>query len=439
MMRRIVWIFPDKASPSGLFNVGPIRDRLLFPIMILSLLALLTGLVVRAEVEAADGCICPTIKPRCMPSSDDGCPVQCLPPEPSDYLDCCCQFTFINEYDFWYRYPQLSGPNKDFSYYTNGNFTADGGSITFTKKGGLLNTGVYNVTAPPNPIPYLDNYKYLVFADQPIELNMNNELVVEWEMEARTFNTDASPYPKVLLKCPNDDFRLAAASCNVYDPNTELFFNFLVTNDMIYAVYGRNADKRDPQEYNYAAFTFVIPLLWRKPTDVHKLKVVLNKRDNMVRWKIDATEYFRVTSVGARIDRTYMVVDMGGADDSVFPNSIQYGFGSMTMLQAYPACWRACETAPCIFPAVKEALFKTGNDAAPEQYDPAQGKPYPAVFWNSCNPAEKFRIWGQGSVSFFKRLSVYEQNCQAININRYQTVTVTVTASPSPTYPPTRR
>jgi len=280
---------------------------------------------------------------------------------------------------------------------------------------------------------YLDNYKYLAFANQIIELDDDQETVFEYWMQARTFGTGASPYPSVLLKCPDDDVRLAAASVNIYDPTTELYFNFLVTNDMVYAVYGRNADKRDPQDYNYAAFNFVIPLLWRKPSDTHKLKVILGKRQRTVRWKIDNKEYFRVESVGARISREYMTADFGGADDEVFPESVQYGFGSMTLLNHYPACWRACDNKPCIFTAVQKALYKTGNEEAPAQYDPKQGKPIPADFWNTDNTDERFRVWGQGSATFIKRLSVYLQKCKNTNINRYKTITVTATVTALPT------
>ncbi len=383
--------------------------------------------------KLVEGCKPPVIKPRCKPSSDSRC--HC--PDSfttSYYIDCCCEYTFINEYDFYYRVPQFEGEGKDWSYYTNGDFVADGGYFVFTKKGGLLNTSKYTVSVPKSSVPYLDNYKYLAFADEPIELSDDNEMVFEYWLTARTFNTESSPYPQVLVKCPGDDVRLAAASVNVYDPNTELYFNFLVTNDMIYAVYGRNPDKRDPEDYNYAAFNFLIPLLWRKPSDTHKLKVILNKRSKTVRWKIDAKEYFKVEQVGSRIDRQYMTADFGGADDSVFPASVKYGFGAMTLLNHYPACWRPCENSPCSYPpAPPQALYKTGNAEAPEQFDPLKAKPYPAVFWNSFNLDPNFRIWGQGSATFFKRVSVYEQNCKQQDINRYHTVTVTTTVTSLPT------
>lgn len=389
--------------------------------------------------KGGPGCQCPNIKPRCMPSCDDRddlCHCSTTDEVSSSWIDCCCQYTFINEYDFYYRYPKLDGPGKDWHYYTNGNFVADGGMITFTRRGGLLNTSRYNVSVAVNPIPYLDNYKYLVFADQEIELSKDNEMVFEYWMQARTYATDASPYPSVILKCPDDDVRLAAASVNVYDPNTELYFNFLVTNDMVYAVYGRNPDKRDLDDYNYAAFNFVIPLLWRKPSDTHKLKVILSKRERLVKWKIDNKEYFRVKDVGSRIDRKYMTADFGGADDpDVFPESVLYGFGSMTLLNHYPACWRACEKSECLYPAAQMALYQTGDSISPNyvQYNPRTGKPYPAEFWNTVNRAEKYRLWGQGSTTFFKRISVYEQNCKQHNVHAYKTVTVTTTVTATPT------
>jgi hypothetical protein len=382
------------------------------------------GFIINGDLQAhlevaknADGC-CPNIMPRCMPDCNDNDQCYCTDSTTGEFVDCCCEFEFINEYDFFLRYPKLSGPGKDFSYYQNGDFIADGGSLVFGPKGGLLNTNVYTTYVMESSISYLDNFKYLVFHDEPVQLTNDGEIVIEYQVEAMTYRTDRSPYPEVLLKCAGDDVRLAAASFNVYDPNTEFYFNFLLTNDMVYAVYGRYPDARGILDLNYAAFTFVIPMLWRKPSDKHHLKIILGKRDRIVRWKIDNVEAFRVVNVGARIDRQYMTKDYGGADDdSSFPQSVLYGFGSMTLLDNYPACWKACSNLECIFPPAKRALLQTGNEFAPETYDPQVGKPYPAEYWNTC-PTKEYHLWGQGSTTLFKRLSVYQQKCKQRVIHR---------------------
>lgn len=408
-------------------------------LFISSVLAIPEAIAVAAGVEGVkvQDCACPIIRPRCAPVSDSECPVDaCTDSTTGEWVDCCCDYTLLNDLDFYYRYPKIG---EDWAYYQKGDYVADGGYMTFGRRGGLLNTSRYNVSIAQSPFPYLDNYKFLVFADEPVALNQVNDLVVEWQVDgARTFKTDGSPYPPALLKCPGDDVRLASASFNVWDPATDLYFNFLLTNDMVYAVYGRNPDQQT-QDYNFAAFNFIVPLLWRKPSDKHSLKVVLSARQRTVRWKIGNKDYFKVDAVGARVDRQFMTVDFGGADDLVFPASIKYGFGSMTLLNHYPACWKACENKPCIFPAADpQALYKTGTAQAPAQWDPKKAKPVPAVFWNSCNPAEEFRLWGQGSVTYFKRLTVYEQKCKSRNIHHYKTVTVTsiLTTGSIPTPPP---
>lgn len=396
------------------------------------LLPFLWASVITPEQEDAKGCICPPITPRCMPPPDEGCPLECIDSTTLEYADCCCTYTYITEWDFYRRYPKLSGPAADWSYYTKGNFTADGGSLVFGRRGGLLNSNVYTTTSFPGPVPYLDNYKYLVFADESIELNSDKDLVIEFQVDATTFLTGASPYPAVLLKCPGDDVRLAAASFNVYDPVTELSFNFVLTNDMVYAMYSRSPDRRIPGTYNYAAFTFLVPLRWRQPTDEHRLRVVLSQRTRTVRWKVEENEVFVVENIGARLDRQYMTADFGGADDSVFPAAVLYGFGSQTLLNHYPACWRACENKPCTYPAVRMALLNTGNSAAPAQYDPVTAAPNPAEFWNDgVNNATSFRLWGQGSISHFKRIAVYEQKCKRQILDRCRTVTATVTMVPT--------
>lgn len=60
--------------------------------------------------KGSPGCGCPTIKPRCMPSCDDRnslCHCSTTDDFSSSWIDCCCKYTFINEYDFYYRYPKL--------------------------------------------------------------------------------------------------------------------------------------------------------------------------------------------------------------------------------------------------------------------------------------------------------------------------------------------
>src|SRR5262249_35234395 len=115
---------------------------------------------------------------------------------------------------------------------------------------------------------------------------------------------------------------------------TFLVFNFLVTNELVYAFYERPTFARGAFG-DYAAFTFAVPVLARRPSDEHELKIAYDKAGGKVRWFVDHEEVFRVEALGTRIDRRYMLLDRGGADVIASPDQLDCAMGMFDFLDGF--------------------------------------------------------------------------------------------------------
>lgn len=335
-----------------------------------------------------------------------------------------CQRDYLNDMDFYTNYPVLSGPSQTWSYFENSDITANGGVLTTGCKGGFLDSRVYNITTDGQvDNPYSDHYKYFIYSNQAVTVPKAGSLVFEYLASTRTFRTEQNPFPDVLQShAAGDDVRYASGVFQVFDPFVRgifnpsadgLVFSFYLTNDRVYVGYERQnryLDESVPFGSEPAAFNFLIPVKVRRNCDLHDLKIVVNYANRFVSWRLDGREVFRVNKVGYLLSRTFMLSDFGGAEQESFPETLSYGFGSMTLLDNYPACLRSDNCRSCKFPDLRQALVQTVINA--DNYiNPVLGAPQPAVFWDEQG-LEKNRLWGQGSETHIRRLAVYTEQCK---------------------------
>ena len=52
----------------------------------------------------------------------------------------------------------------------------------------------------------------------------------------------------------------------------------------------------------FAAFSFAVPVLTRRPSDRHRLAIAYDRAAGVVRWLADGKEVYRVDTLGARIE-----------------------------------------------------------------------------------------------------------------------------------------
>lgn len=170
----------------------------------------------------------------------------------------------------------------------------------------------------------------------------------------------------------NSDIRLAAAGLNIIDPETLLVFDFLISNEDIYAVYERLPFQRTEwggSGPNYISFTNVIPVAKRNVTDpgndFAKLAIGYNYKENYVRWLVNDIEVFKINRLGYPIDRKYRILENNAVGQIsaparlLRPKQLQFGFGTFSFMDMYnpqnPSQVNNAGlvnlTAGCIFPA----------------------------------------------------------------------------------------
>ncbi|CAH6419100.1 Hypothetical protein HVR_LOCUS294 [uncultured virus] len=217
----------------------------------------------------------------------------------------------------------------------------------------------------------------------------------------------------------NSDVRLAAGGFNVLDPETFMIFDFLISNEDIYAFYGRSPSLRigfGGPGPNYLAFSHGIPVAKRNVSDPAndfiKLAIAYNYQENYVRWIVNDQEIFRVNRIGFPLERKYRLLEYttlnppGTPYDPSFllrPKQLQFGFGTFSLMDMYNP------QNPGQLPNV--GLFDLTNGQTLPESDPiapnVNGTPRPATFIVSPYPGTT--NFGQGVVLIIKYLTVYVQ------------------------------
>jgi hypothetical protein len=185
----------------------------------------------------------------------------------------------------------------------------------------------------------IDHVKWLVYASRfngPIPgfaAEPGRVLSVEATVSAQTFGTEHHPFGDVAVDDPEDDLRLASAALNGIDFESFMVFDVFFTNKRVYAFYERLPFGR-PALGNYAAFSYQIPLLERRPGDEHKVGIAYDRAAGVVRWLVNGKERFRVDQIGRRIDKKFLTLDHGGDEEVVAPTQLDFGMGLFTLLDA---------------------------------------------------------------------------------------------------------
>ncbi|APR81358.1 Hypothetical protein A7982_06705 [Minicystis rosea] len=285
----------------------------------------------------------------------------------------------------------------------------------FVADDGLVSTSSYGlsvVASGRNPITHLpafvktmgqdtgalsafDHVKWLVIMNHTsskglvgFDAKPGEELACEARISGQIYGTWGHPFGNAVFD-PDADPRLGAVATSAFDPETFMIFNFLVTNKLIYAFYEHPPFVRDLYG-DYAAFSYAVPVATRWPYQQHDLKIAYDKAGGKVRWLIDGNEVFRVDTIGARIDRRYMLLDRGG-DDMIFsPDQLDCGMGTFTFLDGYGPTGRGL------------VQIEPDEDT---YFNPRWGEPFGVSFLDE-ESAVGNRLFGEGAAMQVRRYVV---------------------------------
>jgi hypothetical protein len=222
-------------------------------------------------------------------------------------------------------------------------------------------------------------------------------LTFDSTFSARTYGTDRHPFGDAVAN-PRVDLRLASGAMTTIDQESNMVFDFFVTNGWIYAFY----ERLPTPGADHVAFSYALPVERRfHPGQVNDLAISYDRSAGTVVWKVDGREVYKVDRIGFRPkDRTHLIIDLGGREELVAPRQLAPGFGMFVLLDADAPDLGAGRDGG---PRADGALVKLTDTTS--YYDPDTGAPVPQTFVDpDSRPGN--RLWGQGAQLDVRQLSI---------------------------------
>lgn len=315
----------------------------------------------------------------------------------------CCGVDCKTIYSYYGDSLPKIGPNKEWSYFQVGNFVGNDAVLSSSCCGGLT-VNSYPFTKYAIGQGILDHVKFLLICNQPFSVPSTGEIAFNAIISAETFKVNDHPFGAQVLD-PQSDLRLAVAAFNVFCLECGLVFDFFITNTKVYALYERLDIARGAYG-PYAAYTFVVPVLNITPNSKHLYTIAFNGEQKSVRWLIDGKEVYKAYNIGTLLSRQFMVLDLGGQEEIMFPGQLNVGFGTFTVLDGYSPCNVLAPALDggsiCQFPANEQGL--TQLTTLGYELNPRNGVTPATFVTDGTNVGD--HIWGQGVVMQIEKIFV---------------------------------
>lgn len=193
----------------------------------------------------------------------------------------------------------------DFSgspWFFNGNTSAASGNLnTYTLYGSNSTTNFGNI------LPYYGVVISQTLAPLAFQSETDFILPAAGYLEARaTFSFEAS-YASGEIWSPlgweRDPIYASATFGLTGGTNATWGFDFVVTNQLIYAMYSRvPVNATDGYTFDY-----LIPLKGRRPEDINTYAIILDEAKQSISWRVDDREYLLITPGGTTIDPKFEI------------------------------------------------------------------------------------------------------------------------------------
>jgi hypothetical protein len=287
-------------------------------------------------------------------------------------------------------------PTARWLTFTDGSYVASDGLVT-TGWAGLevVPRGVNAVTGEPafsltlgqaaGALAPFDHAKWIVVMNHfssrgfvGFDAVAGQELVCEADVSGQVLGGRGQPFGDAVTD-PEGDIRLGNAAISAFDPETFVIFNFIVTNTALYAWYERPVFLRGTLG-DYASFAFAVPVMPRTRYDQHRLGIAYDRARGTARWLVDGQEVYRVDTIGARIDREFLLIDHGGDDVSVPLAQLDCGMALFDFLDGYG-------------PTQRGLVQIDGSD---DYFNPRLGAPVGVPFVDPESTLDD-RLFGQGA------------------------------------------
>lgn len=198
-----------------------------------------------------------------------------------------------------------------------------------------------------------DHVKFLAYSINTTAPECGGSLSTTWKASGAQLNVDQQPFGSAVSN-PNEDARLADVGLVVLDPDFLLTFDFIITNDIVYAI----VERLPLPLTTYAAYTYLIPVYKRNPNvppihDIHKYESSYSRENHTMTWLIDGHPVLQINKFGVRLNEhnafifsrgkkqplinpiRFKILEHGGIDTPVTPLNLQTGLSFFTLLDAY--------------------------------------------------------------------------------------------------------
>ena len=308
-------------------------------------------------------------------------------------------------FDDNFKHFKIGDRPDQYDYFKLEDKVADDGIIKYNLNRNFLNvdshvfTKVWEPVISGAPTSFLDHTKLVVIRNQSISLDKDSLLVMEAEVDGmQNFGLLPSCY-KDQISSLHSDFRIAGGAVNCLDLKpidgdqpSNMVFDFIITNDTIWAVYERLPfGKRDfGGNQDYQSFTCAIPIYSRNdPKRFVKLSIIFDRSRSEVHFLVEDEVRLVIDNIGFPLEE-YMIYNGGGIPTKVDLKRISFGFGTFSILDM---------TDPND-PYSKTGLLQLNKD---DYYE----KPYDFTSV-SDDPSKRLRLFGNGFILRLKQMRAYK-------------------------------
>lgn len=272
---------------------------------------------------------------------------------------------------------------------------SDGVHVAPIGKNPATGEPAFTLTQPQHPLMgTVDHMKFNVTVNHATEAGLPGFEVasdrifnVEARLGGRQYGMEGHPFGDA-VKDPQADWRLGAPMLMAMCPANSDVFDFVLTNEKVYAIYERGG-AFGPEPAKWAVYSFTVPVADRTPDDERLYRMSYDPRANTMRWFIDGEQVYEVEGVGHLIDREYMLVDQGGEEEDAVPPALNVGLGLISLLDG-----------------AVDGTALVNLTGAENYYDPRVGAPEKVAF---VDPESKdgSRLFGQGADLVCKSFRVF--------------------------------
>lgn len=255
-------------------------------------------------------------------------------------------------------------------------------------------TGSAFASAASGPVVITDTQLYNTTACEELQVTMVAQFAV-----TAVNGTLPTPAPLPATAYANNPY-YGAGLLQAYDPNTGLVYGFIVTNAVVYALYGRLALPGT----TYTPFVYLVGIFARgNVLQFNILQLSFSKSRGTVTYRVDGNDRMVLAASGRPIDAQFLLTAPPAPPasyEAVFPQQVQMSIGITPLNMLYPydgtfcaGIYDYCDCQQTLADARHTPCRDTGTD--PTSFNSALGMVVGSLGVSRVYPAAPLCVCGE--------------------------------------------